>query len=124
MASPPDGCRLFQQRHAHDFGEYRTLVVEVDHPGSGDAHRYADQVETGLGSWIEAGFTPPVVYHDSQPIRVRSLDSSVLRALAVTRPDPDGRFPIADFAILHANLAVAFPRLATRVHQRSLGDAA
>jgi hypothetical protein len=33
-------------------------------------------------------------------------------ALLATRPGPDGHFPVADFAILHRNLAAGYPRSA------------
>lgn len=124
FGAPPAGCRFEQVDHHHDFGCYLTLALRFDDPGSQAAHRYADAVETGIGTWLEAGFTAPVTYHDAQAIRVRSLDVTVLGALQVTRPDAHGRFPLAEFATLHANLAAAFPRLAGRHRRRLLGEAA
>lgn len=76
-------------------------------------------VEEGLGSWLEAGFTPPVI-HAGSVATIERLDhvKLVIGPLLTTRPNPDGTFPVADFATLHSNLAAAFPRQADAARQR------
>lgn len=114
---PPDGCVLLILTNRHDFGTYYTLGLKVD---AGAARRdpavgaYAETVENGLGSWIEAGFAAPVRYDDGEAPKAErsSIDDIVMGALLATRPGPDGHFPVADFAILHRNLAAAYPRSA------------
>src|SRR3546814_5550427 len=56
---------------------------------------------------FEAGFAAPVCYEDGEAPKVErsSIDDIVMGALLATRPGPDGHFPVADFAILHRNLA-------------------
>ena len=39
-------------------------------------------------------------------------------ALRTTRPNPDGSWPVADFAALHTNLAEAYPQLAADVRNQ------
>lgn len=112
---PPDGCVLLTLTNAHDFGVYYTLGLKVD---AGAARHdtavasYAEAVENGLGSWIEAGFAAPVRYDDGEAPKAErsSIDDIVMGALLATRPGPNGHFPVADFAILHRNLAAAYPR--------------
>ena len=53
------------------------------------------------------------------PMTVQLLGAVlVIGALLTTRPNPDGTFPIADFATLHGNLAAAFPEQAETARQR------
>ncbi|MDE8650589.1 hypothetical protein [Novosphingobium album (ex Liu et al. 2023)] len=114
---PPEGCALATLTNRHDFGVYYTLGLKVD---AGAARRdpavatYAEAVESGLGSWIEAGFAAPVRYDDGEAPKAErsSIDDIVMGALIAIRPDPDGRFALADFEILHRNLAAAYPRSA------------
>ena len=121
---PPPGCALVTVHNAHDFGVYLTLGLKITAPSgsSEEVDAYATAVEDGLSSWLEAGFAPPVEYDDAVAYRVRSdIDGIIMGALSTTRPAADGRFPIPDFAVLHANLARAFPRQAQAFRQ-SLGQ--
>lgn len=116
---PPEGCKLTVHNNLHDFGCYRTLALRVEDEESEAVGAYAEAVEEGLGSWIEAGFTAPVDYSGRSPvIERRDTAELVIGALLTTRPGPDGTFPIADFAILHGNLAAAFPEQAEAARQR------
>lgn len=111
---PPEGCALKTLTNRHDFGVYYTLGLSVD---AGAARRdarvaaYAEAVQDGLASWIEACFAPPVCYIDGEaPVVERDkVDDIVAGALLATRPGPDGRFVIPDFETLHRNLAAAYP---------------
>ena len=114
---PPDGCALLTLTNRHDFGVYYTLGLKVDASATrrdSTVATYAETVENGLGSWIEAGFAAPVCYEDGEAPKVErsSIDDIVMGALLATRPGPDGHFPVADFAILHRNLAAGYPRSA------------
>ncbi|MCF8707001.1 hypothetical protein [Rhizorhapis sp. SPR117] len=113
---PPEGCALVSITNRHDFGIYRTLGLRVDGIVARRelAAAYIAAVEDGLGSWIEAGFVPPVRYDDgSVPVIERDhIDDIVTGALIATRPAASGRFAIPDFEILHRNLAAAYPRSA------------
>lgn len=116
---PPDGCKLIVHNNRHDFGVYRTLALRVEDQESEAVDAYAEAVEPGLGSWIEAGFTAPVTYTGKVATIERSEHAElVIGAMLTTRPNPDGTFPIADFAILHTNLAAAFPEQAEAARQR------
>ena len=77
------------------------------------------RLEEGLGSWIEAGFTAPVTYNGKVAKIERSDHTElVVGALLTTRPNADGTFPIADFAVLHGHLAAAYPQQADTARQR------
>lgn len=117
--TPPEGCRLTTHANRHDFGTYRTLALQIDAEDDAAVQTYAEAVEEGLGSWLEAGFSPPVAYEGS----VASIDRSdpselVIGALLTTRPNPDGTFAIPAFKVLHGNLAAAFPDQAEIARQR------
>ena len=75
-------------------------------------------VQDGLSTWMEAGFAPPVRYDDGrQPTVERDrVEDIVTGALIATRPDASGTFPVPDFAILHCNLAAAYPASAAAAH--------
>ena len=114
---PPDGCALITLTNAHDFGVYYTLGLKVDAGAARRDHAvaaFAENVQDGLATWIEAGFAPPVRYDDGEAPKAdrASIDDIVMGALLATRPGPDGRFAIPDFEILHRNLAAAYPRSA------------
>jgi hypothetical protein len=116
---PPAGCKLGPHTNRHDFGVYRTLALHIDREDDDAVQAYAEAVEEGLGSWIEAGFTPPVIY--AGPVATIERPDHVelvIAALLTTRPNPDGTFPIAAFATLHGNLAAAFPQQAYTARQR------
>lgn len=117
--APPEGCRLSPFAHAHDFGTYRTLVLRIDNAAAPEVQAYAQLVEDGLGSWIEACFTPPVTY-DGVVATVPRSDPAELMigALLTTRPNPDGRFAIPAFETIHGNLAAAFPEHAEIARKR------
>lgn len=107
---PPAGCRLSGLANRHDFGTYTTLVLHVENELDEAVADYAERVEEGLGTWLEAGFRAPVTYDDATAIEIRDDPIELLvGALHVTRPGPDGRFPIPDFETLHRNLTAAFP---------------
>lgn len=111
---PPDGCALISVTNRHDFGNYRTLGLKVD-AGAYRCHplvaAYAEAVQAGLASWVEAGFAPPVRYDDGRAPAVDRdrIDDIVTGALLATRPGPSGCFPVPDFEVLHCNLAAAYP---------------
>lgn len=114
---PPEGCSLVQLTNRHDYGTYYELGLKVD---AAVARRdpavmaYAEAVQDGLGSWVEAGFAPPVRYGDGEaPVVERAtVDEIVTGAILATRPNADGRFAIPEFETLHGNLAAAYPRSA------------
>lgn len=110
---PPEGCRLAELANHHDFGTYRTLTLRVAEDAGPQALAYADLVEPGLGTWLEAGFTPPVTYSGRTAIIPRKdLVEIVIGALQTCRPDAYGRFPLPDFEAIHGNLSRAFPEVA------------
>ena len=116
---PPEGCKLIVHNNRNDFGLYRTLALRVDDEESEAVEAYAEAVEPGLGSWVEAGFTAPVTYTGKNATIERSEHAElVIGALLTTRPNPNGTFPLADFAILHGHLAAAFPEQAEAARQR------
>jgi hypothetical protein len=90
---PPKGCRLNIHPNHHDFGTYSTLVLQVTDEDDETVQAYADAVEEGLGSWLKAGFTPPVTYHGSIATIVREDPCElVIGALLTTRPNADGNY--------------------------------
>lgn len=108
--APPPGCRLTGLSNKHDFGRYVSLVLHVENELDDAVRHYAEAVDEGLGTWLEAGFRAPVEFDDATPSVIRSDPVEILvSAFHVTRPGPDGRFPIPDFETLHSNLAAAFP---------------
>ena len=114
FGSPPEGCALISVTNRHDFGVYWTLGLKIE---AGAYRRdpavaaYAEAVQDGLATWIEAAFAPPVRYEEvAAPMVDRDrIDDIVTGALVATRPDRSGQFAIPDFAILHRNLAAAYP---------------
>lgn len=88
------------------------------------AHAYAGAVGDGPARWLEAGFRAPVEYSDGAAVRIRKFVDVVLGALAVTRPDQGGHFPLAAFARLHAHVADTFPHLAVPFRQTLSGEPA
>ena len=119
FGQPPPGCRLAALANRHDFGTYRTLVLHVENELDAAVRSYADQVEEGLGSWLEAGITPPVSYEGTlATISHRDRAELIIGALQTTRPDADGSFPLADFAVLHRHLSEAFPAEAVTARAR------
>jgi hypothetical protein len=119
----PQGCCLKAQRNPHDFGTYRTLVLQVDDDGAPGVQAYAEAVEDGLGSWLEACIAPPVVYDGKRAAIERpQIDDIAIGILIATRADKDGRFAIPAFEAINANLSAAFPHLAEAASAR-LGPA-
>ena len=117
---PPEGCAFTTITNRHDFGTYHTLGLKVldGHCDDPAVTQYVEDVQDGLGSWLEAGIAPPIQYEDGVPRCVRSDPAVVVRcALSTTRPNPDGTFSIPDFAILHGNLCRAFPAIAEAFQQ-------
>lgn len=107
---PPEGCRFKVIPNPNDFGCYRTLGLRVMSEDDATVADYAEAVEEGLATWIEAGFRAPVRYDGAAPV-VEHADpaETVIAALMTTRPAADGTFPIPGFAVLHTNLVAAFP---------------
>lgn len=60
---PPAGVTLAIRAHRHDFGSYTELEERFDDEDAA-ARDFAASIEDGLGRWIDAGFTAPVVYDD------------------------------------------------------------
>ena len=119
---PPAGCRFHRIDNSHDFGRYHTLGIIVDAFGNPAVTAYFEAIEEGLGSWIEAGFAPPVTYRGSIGYAARTdLAEIVVGALATTRPDYHGHFPIASSAQLHANLRAGYPTEAAIYDERRCG---
>ena len=119
---PPSGCRLAALANRHDFGTYRTLVLHVENELDAAVRAYADQVEDGLGSWLEAGITPPVTYEGMlATLAHRDRAELIIGALQTTRPNPNGSFPLAEFAVLHRHLSEAFPTEAATARARLTG---
>ena len=58
---------------------------------------------------------PPVTYDDAEATCHKTdVADVVVGALATTRPDGTGRFPLPTFATIHTNLSAAFPAEAAR----------
>ncbi len=123
--APPAGCRLAELANHHDFGTYRTLTLRIADDAGPEALAYADQIEPGLGTWLEAGFAPPVTYTGKTAI-IPSTNpvELVIGALQTCRPDPDGHFALPDFEVIHGNLTRAFPEIAETARARLAADAA
>ena len=113
---PPDGCTLTPQANHHDFGTYTTLALVIaDTADLATTRAYAEAVEDGPATWLQAGMAPPVTYNDSEAIcHKTTVPEVVVGALATTRPGSGGRFPLPAFKTIHRNLAAAFPAEATR----------
>ncbi len=110
---PPAGCSFSVVVNRHDFGTYRTLEARADDTLP-EAVAWFDAVSEGLDTWLDAGFRSPVEY-DAAYRPLSSIDTvavAIRGAMGITRPLPDGRFPIADFAALHRNLRHAYPDIA------------
>lgn len=110
---PPDGVELAAETNRHDFGTYCELVavVETGAEARADVVAYVDAVEEGLGSWISAGFTAPILY-DRRAVPVgerRTAQDVIASAMLITRPGPGGTFFPAGNEVLHRNLLEAFP---------------
>lgn len=121
---PPPGCRLAGLSNAHDFGRYVELVLHIENELDEAVADYATRVEEGLATWREASFTAPVEYNGGTPTIVHADPAdAVISALLITRPGPNGVFPIPDFAFLHGNLTQAYPAEAAAALAR-LGEAA
>lgn len=116
FGAPPEGCRLSAQPNRHDFGTYTTLALVIeDSADLGPARAYAEAVQDGIGSWLEAGMAPPVTYDDAEAVRHKTtVEEVVVGALQTTRPDARGNFPLPAFAAIHRNLTAAFPHEAAR----------
>lgn len=109
----PQGCCLKAQRYPHDFGTYRTLVLQVDDDAATGVQAYAEAVEDGLSSWVEACIAPPVVYDGKRAAIERpQIDDIAIAIPIATRADKDGHFAIPAFETINANLSAAFPHLA------------
>lgn len=125
--APPAGCALVTLTNRHDFGTYHTLGLKIDAGAlrrDANVAAFAEAAEAGLGSWIEAGFTPPIRYRDGEAPEVEraSIGEIVTGALMTTRPDEAGRFPLPEFEALHRNLAGAYPRSAEAAQLLLKGD--
>src|SRR3546814_3329001 len=81
---------FFKQKTAY---ELRISDWSSDVCSSDLVPAFAEAVQDGLSSWVEAGFAAPVRYNDGKEPHVDrySIDDIVTGALIATRPDPDGR---------------------------------
>lgn len=124
---PPAGCELVELRNPHDFGRYFTLGIRIadEDAAISAAADYIEQVENGLGSWLEAGFRAPVSYDDAgKPTEVRELADVIVSALLITRPARDGVFDIPENAAIHQHLVDAYPSAAAIAASRLTGACA
>lgn len=94
-------------------------MLHVENELDAAVRAYAEKVEEGLGSWLEAGITPPVSYEGTlATIAHRDRAELIIGALQTTRPDADGSFPLAGFVVLHRHLSEAFPAEAATARAR------
>ena len=114
--APPAGCELRTLFNHHDFGTYRTLGLVIDDSAPVHAaRRYADEVEDGLCTWVEAAMRAPVEYREDGTRPAPSTLTQVLvSTIMTTRPTPDGRFPLPAFATILDNIATSCPEAAER----------
>jgi hypothetical protein len=109
----PRGLSFVHHPNRHDFGTYWTLTL-VNDPAAHDselAFIIGERMQLPK-SWIENGFRAPVEYPTDEPPIARTLEDCVRSALAITRPDDHGHFWPVENAILHRNLAAAYPQFA------------
>ena len=119
---PPQGCLLKPVHNGHDFGNYLTLALKIEAERENDPAvvAYSEAVEDGLGSWLEAGFGPPIRYlaDKSATTEGRDFEDIVMGALRTTRADQGGGWARPDLEHLNTNLAAEFPTLAEAVRQQ------
>lgn len=108
----PAGTRFQVKANGHDFGTYYSLAFIVDTPLTAQIRNYADKLDEGLSTWLQAGFTAPYDHADKTYQECRTPDDAIQGALGVTRPHPDGRWPYPDAQRLHTNLRAAYPEIA------------
>ena len=110
----PAGVAMPVMTYGHDFGSYVELEVRFD-PADPLATAYADSVENGLASWMEAGFTAPVEYDGDSQIRPgsqRLANDCVVAALVGARRLDAGGYATERETRAIANLTAAFPNCA------------
>lgn len=97
-------------------------MLEVDEEGDEACGQYAEAVEEGLGSWLDAAMAPPVEYDGSIAAIPRpDLDEVIIGALLTARPGLDGRFSIPAFETVYTHLCAAFPALDALARARLAG---
>ncbi len=87
FGEPPEGSRLAIKTQNHDFGGYADVQIEFDSENA-DHVAYFEQVEGGLGSWLDANFTAPVLYDQAaqpMPGSTRSAFDCVTGALLTSQ---------------------------------------
>lgn len=115
FGEPPEGSRLAIKTSSHDFGSYAEVEIRFD---SNDAEHiaYFERIEAGLGTWLEANFTAPVLYDrrgQPQPGSIRPAVDCVVGALMTSlRLAADGYATEREQSAI-ANLSTAFPACAT-----------
>lgn len=110
----PAGVTMPVRTCGHDFGSYAELVVRFDDDDVA-AVAYAQRVEDGLGSWMDAGFTAPVAYDDRGQERAgsrRLANDCVVAALVGARRLDAGGYATERETRAIANLTAAFPNCA------------
>lgn len=114
---PPKGLRYVHHANEHDFGTYRTLVLQNDPQlyNHEMAHIYAERLNIPP-SWIAAGFSPPIDRSERGQRPKRTAPQCIASALNITRPAPDGAFFPPMNGVIHNNLTTAYPNATTQVH--------
>lgn len=110
---PQPGLRYTTQEHRHDFGTYRTLVLQNDPERFNRelAHIYAERL-TIPHSWIDAGFTPPIEASQRRALPTCTATQCIASAISITRPGADGTFYPLTNAVIHRALTAAYPEAA------------
>ncbi|WP_121119788.1 hypothetical protein [Croceibacterium ferulae] len=115
--APPAGVRFRVVANRHDFGTYRTLAIEIDETLPDDeaatALDYAQEAENGLERWSDAGFGQWIEYgpNGTTTLHARTVEEAVRSALQITRPTPQGKYPVASWERLHTNLRDPWPEI-------------
>ena len=110
---PPAGVTLAIRAHRHDFGSYTELEARFDDDAT--ARDFAAAIEDGLGRWLDAGFTAPVVYDDGgreRPDTRRMAVDCVVGALVCARRLVAGGYATERETRTIAHLTAAYPTCA------------
>ena len=110
----PDGVTLPVMTYGHDFGSYVELEVRFD-PDDPIAADYAERLDNGLATWLDAGFTAPVEYDarsQPRPGSRRTANDCVVAALANARRLVAGGYATERETRAIANLTTAYPACA------------
>ena len=117
---PPEGARLAIKTHSHDFGSYAEVEIRFDRDVA-EHVAYFELVEGGLGSWLEANFTAPVLYdRRGQPQQgtIRPAIDCVVGALMTSLRLVSDGFATDREQLAVANLSRAYPACAVLAVER------